>query len=141
MKHAEPTTSFARVLRCAIIVLGASVASWAIAEEPSTVDSQKAEKTAPADRVVCTREPVTGSNIKRKVCRTQSQLDAERDASRQGMNDLNKSVGRPGGRARRARLLVDARQVLTTRLGLCIPSSHRRRCPMTAHIKTSERLS
>ena len=38
-----------------------------------------------------------GSNIKKKTCRTQEEIDEERAASRNMMNDLNQSKGRNYG--------------------------------------------
>ena len=67
----------------------------ACAQESAAPAAEPAKKAAPADKLVCKQEPVIGSNIKKRVCKPQSQIDEERDAARQGLNDLNKSAGRP----------------------------------------------
>ena len=92
------------VLRAARTVVLSGVASVALgfgtvaaeesAAQPPLGQTQAAAKAAYANKLICTKEPVPGSNIKKKVCRTQAQIDQERAASQSMMNDLNKYQGR-----------------------------------------------
>lgn len=50
---------------------------------------------ASGDEEVCTEESVTGSNIRRTVCRSQSQIDRERDSARQLRERSNLHPGPP----------------------------------------------
>lgn len=50
---------------------------------------------ASGDEEVCTEESVTGSNIRRTVCRSQSQIDRERDSARQLRERSNMHPGPP----------------------------------------------
>ena len=84
-------------VRCAALLIAATIGSIAYAEESAAPAAEPTKKTAPADKLVCKQEPVIGSNIKKRVCKTQSQIDEERDAARQGLNGLNQSAGRQQG--------------------------------------------
>jgi hypothetical protein len=95
MKPARSGPVHSVAIRGTALLFAATIGSIAFAAEPAAPASEPAQKPAPADRLVCKQEPVIGSNIKRKVCKPQSQIDEERDAARQGLNDLNKSAGRP----------------------------------------------
>jgi len=55
-------------------------------------------KLAKADKkkksgLICKREKVTGSNFPRKVCRTQEQIDAQREADQKSIRDINPAGG------------------------------------------------
>ncbi len=65
--------------------------------EPPLGQSQAAAKSAYSNRLICTTEPVMGSNIKKKTCRTRQETDQERAAAHNMMNDLNRYQGRNYG--------------------------------------------
>lgn len=66
-------------------------------EEPTLAQAADADKAAKA-KLVCTRERVVGTNVKKKTCRTQEEVDLLREASQQSLRDLqNKGGERPGG--------------------------------------------
>ena len=46
------------------------------------------EKVDEGDKLVCVRERVTGSNRMEKVCRFQSEIDRDRQATQQGVRQL-----------------------------------------------------
>jgi hypothetical protein len=62
--------------------------------EPPIVRTQAAAKMAYANKLICTKERVADSNIKRTVCRTPKEIDQERAASQAMLNDLNSYQGR-----------------------------------------------
>jgi hypothetical protein len=95
MKRVVPAAVHTTAARCAAFLIAATMVWSASAEESAAPAAEPTKKTAPADKLVCKQEPVIGSNIKKRVCKPQSQIDEERDAARQGLNDLNKSAGRP----------------------------------------------
>ena len=95
MKRVIPAAARTAVVRCAALLIATTMGSIAHAEQSAAPAAEPTKKAAPADKLVCKQEPVIGSNIKRRVCKPQSQIDEERDAARQGLNDLNKSAGRP----------------------------------------------
>ena len=61
-----------------------AIATTAVAQEtaPSaaTTEAQK-----PEQKLVCKRERSIGSQMVKRVCRTQAQVEAEREAARQGL--------------------------------------------------------
>lgn len=95
MKRVVSGAAHSAAVRCTALLIAAAIGSIALAEESAAPANEPTKKTAPADKLVCKQEPVIGSNIKRRVCKSQAQIDEERDAARQGLNDLNKSAGRP----------------------------------------------
>jgi hypothetical protein len=63
----------------------------------ATAQSQQADKTAVADAkkdpdstLICENVPVTGTRIPRKVCRTQRQVEQEREAAQKAIRDADK---------------------------------------------------
>jgi hypothetical protein len=48
-----------------------------------------AAKTDPDKTLICESETVTGTRIPKKVCRTQRQVDAEREAAEKAVRDGN----------------------------------------------------
>jgi predicted secreted protein len=46
------------------------------------------DKPVREERVVCTRETITGSHFKRKVCRTESQMQRDRTNARLEMEQM-----------------------------------------------------
>ena len=80
------------------LLLSVAGCGFANAQDPAPAEpAAQSDKPAPSSKVVCRQEPVMGSIIKKKTCRTQQQMDEEREASRQSMNDLNKSTGQTSG--------------------------------------------
>ena len=97
MKRAVPLIVRTVALRGAAILIAATIGSIAYAEESAAPGAEPTKKTTPADKLVCKQEPVIGSNIKKRVCKTRSQIDEERDAAHQSLNDLNQNAGRQQG--------------------------------------------
>jgi hypothetical protein len=97
MKRVVPAAVPTTAVRCAALLIAATIGSSAYAQESAAPTAEPTKKPAPADKLVCKQEPVIGSNIKKRVCKTQSQIDEERDAARQGLNGLNQSAGRQQG--------------------------------------------
>jgi hypothetical protein len=63
--------------------------------EPPLEQSEAASKTGYSRKLICTYEAAIGSNIKKKTCRTQQQIDYERAAGRNMIYDVSRF---PGGR-------------------------------------------
>ena len=81
--------SIIRVLRGAAVV-GLCSAGVAWADPPPSTPADGAHvPPAAAQKLICKKEPVIGSNIPKRVCRTQAQIDAEREASRDSMSEMN----------------------------------------------------
>jgi len=64
-----------------ILLVTATLAGCAA--EPDTMASDASDTGKADEQLVCVRERQTGSHIPRKVCRTQAQVDAEREAARE----------------------------------------------------------
>ena len=58
----------------------------------TTAATQAATPQRVRDQQVCTNTPVTGSRFSRRVCRTQSEIDATRD---QQQRDAQEAASRP----------------------------------------------
>ena len=92
------------VLRVAAIVLCAAMCQVALADETGTTEpatdrvgkTEAAVKQDYSQKLICKRENVTGSNLRRKVCRTQAQIDADKEASDQLLHDMNTHAGKAG---------------------------------------------
>ena len=92
------------VLRGAAILLCAAMCPSALGGETGTAETAtdrigKTDAAAKQDysrKLICTRENVTGSNVRRKVCRTQAGIDADKEASDQFMRDMNRNAGSAG---------------------------------------------
>ncbi len=98
MKHVVSVTVLTIVMGCAAVWGGAAIAPPAMAADSAPVTpSAQTQNTSDRSKVVCTRESVMGSNIKKKVCRTQVQIDDQREASQKVLDDLNSSQTRSGG--------------------------------------------
>jgi len=95
MNHRARWVVRALVLSLLFTLIGCGIAhAQDAAPEPPAAQS---DKTPSSSKMICRQQPVTGSIIKKKTCRTQQQMDEEREASRQSMNDLNKSTGQTNG--------------------------------------------
>jgi len=84
------------VLSAALLTCGAAT----LADEPAPGGkpepigpTQAAAKSAYSNKQICHLEPVAGSHIKKKICRTQEQIDAERESSQGSMSNLNNAKG------------------------------------------------
>ena len=75
----------------------AGACGYATANESDAAQVDQPAKSDGADKLVCKSEPVIGSNIKKKTCKTQKQVDEEREASQSSMGDLNRQQGRASG--------------------------------------------
>jgi len=92
------------VLRGAAIVLSVAMCQVTLADETGTGEAptdrvgktEAAVKQDYSQKLICTREHVTGSNLRRKVCRTQAQIDADKEASDQLLHDMNTHAGKAG---------------------------------------------
>lgn len=81
----------------AIIILAASLfaqSSNTLAEKEAVSENAEVRKTAVNrdDEVVCRMVKATGSNIKRKVCKTRSQRAADVTKSQQTMDEMRRST-------------------------------------------------
>ena len=65
------------------ISLAMGIATAAVAQESAPSTSSEAPK--PEQKLVCKKERSIGSQMVKRVCRTQAQIEAEREAARQGM--------------------------------------------------------
>jgi hypothetical protein len=63
------------------VALGAATAAFAQEEAPPA----KAEAGKSEQKLVCKKERSIGSQMVKRVCRTQAQVEAEREAARQGL--------------------------------------------------------
>ncbi len=97
MKHVPRVTMQMIVVCCAASFVGVATAPLAWAAESTPTTTEQTQKPSDGSKLICTREPVMGSNIKKKVCKTQAQIDEEREASQKVLNDLNSSQSRSSG--------------------------------------------
>ena len=81
-----------RIRKYAMTLVVALMGSMAFADaEPTQTQTQAAateQKPAPP-KLVCKREAVLGSNIKTRTCRSQAQIDAQREELKQNMDRMN----------------------------------------------------
>ena len=88
-----------RWLGIAIFVMVSGCATGggnAVSEKEQAEDAAVVEYNAtvePEERVVCTRERVSGTNIARKICRTERQIEEEREHAREAMDEIRRTVG------------------------------------------------
>jgi hypothetical protein len=73
----------------ALFALNIGLAS---AEEPPT-----AAPAASADRIICSTERVTGSNLPRKVCLSAAEREARRQSAQQAMSSAARKTPARGG--------------------------------------------
>lgn len=66
------------------VSLAMGIATAAIAQETAP-SAAPAEAPKPEQKLVCKKERSIGSQMVKRVCRTQAQIDAEREAARQGL--------------------------------------------------------
>src|SRR5262245_5170746 len=86
MRTNEPTF---RALVCgALLATFVHASAWADdVQNPPTA----ATSSSDSNKLICKREKMTGSNIPRKVCRTQEQIDKEREVQREHAQERNDS--------------------------------------------------
>lgn len=51
----------------------------------------RAERKKKQSNLICTREKLTGSNFRQKVCRTQEEIKARREADQRAIRQINKT--------------------------------------------------
>jgi hypothetical protein len=64
----------------ALLAMFVCTSAWA---DDSQNPSAPVAKSGDSNKVICKREKVTGSNIPKRVCRTQEQIDKEQAASKE----------------------------------------------------------
>ena len=97
VKSVVSRTALTLGLRVALVLFGAGMGAWAVADESDPTPPAETAKSNDDGKLICKQEPVTGSNIKKKTCRTQKQLDEQREASKGMMNGINQGQGRNNG--------------------------------------------
>lgn len=78
--------------------LSALFAALTLTLAVSPAEPGQGEEPAPAstrerDDLVCKRERVIGSHIRKRTCRTRAQIEAEREATQKAIEDLSKTRG------------------------------------------------
>ena len=73
-----------------IALLAATVALADVAPAAAKPDASKDQKK---EELVCHSEPLIGTNIKTKVCRTKAQIEADRTEQRQNLERMQSSQG------------------------------------------------
>jgi len=82
-------------LICVLALTAPFAVPVAVAGSETTAQSEATAPPAKAEKpkMICKREPSTGSAIPKRVCRTQRQVDDEREAAKENINSLNDSQG------------------------------------------------
>lgn len=89
-----------KMLVLGAVVAGALFLTTAIAGEQAAAPAEPAQATeagAPkpaADEKVCTMEKSLGSNMKKRVCRTRAQYEAERERAREALDRTQQGSAR-----------------------------------------------
>jgi hypothetical protein len=101
-------TNFATLTRLAAVLVlvwtmpgmsvGAEADTLATGVAPTTSRSQGANANTNG-RLVCKSEKVLGSHIRKKVCKTQGQIDAEREASTRFLGNIHGTAGINSGQS------------------------------------------
>jgi len=77
-----------RASTCVLVIgVWSAALSAAASDEPARVRAEQS-KQDDSSRLICTREVVTGSNMKRKVCRTRAQIEQQAQSSQEAMSDI-----------------------------------------------------
>jgi hypothetical protein len=100
MKYVAATISLTIVLRCVTVLIGAGFAQLSAGEESEAAppaEQTQAGQPAEKSKLVCTKAPVMGSNIKKKTCKTQEQVDRQRAASSDSLNESGTGQDRANG--------------------------------------------
>ena len=90
--------SLTRSSLCGVaIMIGVALARPAIAEGPAAASPEErteaAAKSDYSNKRICKRQRQTGSHIPRTVCRTQAQIDADREAATEFVREENRQQG------------------------------------------------
>ncbi|HTO57399.1 MAG TPA: hypothetical protein VMJ74_06370 [Pseudomonadales bacterium] len=85
------------VVAAVLLALAWSIRAAAEESVDEANPTQSAAQSAYNSKPICKSERVIGSNIPKRVCRTQAQIDAERAASQEHMKDVNSQIGRQTG--------------------------------------------
>lgn len=85
-------------LSCAPFMAAASDNADIGLAEPLT-DEQVVAAKDNGNEVICRREPVLGTLMQRKVCRTRAEIDAERAAAESSMRTLRDQSGYRSGQS------------------------------------------
>src|SRR4029077_9580258 len=86
-----------RLFALSLSILASAWSGYATANESDAAQVDQPAKSDSTDKLVCKSEPVIGSNIKKKTCKTQKQVDEEREASQSSMGELSRQQGRASG--------------------------------------------
>lgn len=97
MKTIATGIALTLALYAGVAIVGTGVSGLAIADEADASQTAEVSKPDSAKRI-CRKEPVTGSNIKRTTCRTQKQIDDQREASQKSMGDFSSQAGGTNGK-------------------------------------------
>ena len=73
------------VAKKVLLTLGFFSLTACVSSAPSPIAEEKPLAVADSleSQIICTREKVTGSNRKQKVCRTKAQIERERQAAKE----------------------------------------------------------
>ena len=90
----------------AIVALSAAlilpISAPALADEADidTTATASADNEPGSEELVCTYEPITGSRIRRRVCRTQQQIDQDHERASEFVDYNRQQMGVSGNRTR-----------------------------------------
>jgi hypothetical protein len=95
---------YASLVLCSLFLLASACATSSTSSGAAPLQTPSRAASAPAaaskptasddDKLICEMERPVGSNIPKRVCRTQAQIDREREAAQDKMRELT----RPGPR-------------------------------------------
>lgn len=97
MKTIASRFALTLVLHLGVAIVGTGVSGLATADETDATQTAEVSKPESTKRI-CRKEPVMGSNIKRTTCRTQKQVDEQREASQKSMGDFSSQAGGTNGK-------------------------------------------
>ena len=94
---------YASLVLSSLFLLASACATSSSSSGGAPLQSQSRAASAPAaaaskptasddDKLICEYERPVGSNIPRKVCRTQAQIDREREAAQEKMRELSRTT-------------------------------------------------
>jgi hypothetical protein len=75
------------ILPCLVAVATAAMATTAWSDDTDTVVTEPAKT-----KVVCKKEPVMGTRIPQRVCKTQAQIDADKQNAKEATNAWQKDA-------------------------------------------------
>jgi hypothetical protein len=73
------------VLPCLVALAAAATASVAWSDDSVTTDPAKS-------KIVCKKEAVAGTRIPKRVCKSQAQIDAEREVGRNATDEWQRNA-------------------------------------------------